>query len=110
MARQINMYGDLNKSYRSSSYSSYDDYEDPVDKALKESAYGNMSEYDNFDFIMEGNYEIGEKPSAQQYDKKDVPASRNSDIPKTVYDKQLENLKRSFKEDVEFINLISRNR
>ena len=60
--------------------------------------------FGDFESIFESNHEIPEKPTAKPYDQKDVPASRSSEIPLTAYNKNIDNLKRSFKENVEIIN------
>ena len=57
-------------------------------------------------FYDEGAHEIGETPSARPYDKSEISVPKSSEIDVTVYNKQLEQLKRTFKESVEIIESI----
>lgn len=57
-------------------------------------------------FYDEGAHEIGETPSARPYDKSEISVPKSSEIDVTVYNKQLEQLKRTFKESVDIIESI----
>lgn len=80
--------------------------EDDLDRKLREmkESSSEVDIFGDFESIFESNHEIPERPTAKPYDQKDVPASRSSEIPLTAYNKNIDNLKRSFKENVEIIN------
>lgn len=103
MARDIFMADDNENTYNRRRME-----EDDLDRKLREMRESTSSEevdiFGNFESIFESNHEIPEKPTAKPYDQKDVPASRSSEIPLTAYNKNIDNLKRSFKENVEIIN------
>ena len=124
MARQIVTFDDdydyeprrEEKSY-SESTRSYDEDESDIDKALrdsmrllKESKSRYEDEDDPFadlkDVYSEGANEIAERPSAKIKDQYEVPVPKSSDIPLDAYSKQLADLKRSFKENCELIEMI----
>ena len=70
---------------------------------------GDDSSEDTLDldkFYDEGAHEIGETPSAKPYDKSEISVPKSSEIDVTVYNKQLEQLRRTFKESVEIIESI----
>lgn len=100
MARDLFMADDdysYNRRYRE---------EDDLDRKLREmkESSSEVDIFGDFESIFESNHEIPEKPTAKPYDQKDVPASRSSEIPLTAYNKNIDSLKRSFKENVEIIN------
>ena len=57
-------------------------------------------------FYSEGAHEIGETPSARPYDKSEISVPKSSEIDVSVYNKQLEQLRRTFKESVDIIESI----
>ena len=102
MARDIFMADDNENTYNRRRME-----EDDLDRKLREMRESTSEEVDifgDFESIFESNHEIPEKPTAKPYDQRDVPASRSSEIPLTAYNKNIDNLKRSFKENVEIIN------
>lgn len=58
------------------------------------------------DYMSEGAHEIGETPSARPYDKCELSIPKSDEIDVSVYNKQLDQLKRTFKESVEIIESI----
>ena len=88
---------------------SYDDdnFDSSLDDLLSDdsNSYNESSELDDLlsDYMQEGSGEIPERPSAKPYDEKSIPTARSSEIDQSVYNKQIENLKRSFKESVDII-------
>lgn len=57
-------------------------------------------------FFIEGAHEIGETPSARPYDKSELSIPKSAEIDVSVYNKQIEQLKRTFKESVDIIESI----
>lgn len=124
MARQIVTFDDdyeyeepkKTKSYSESSRYDDDDESD-IDRALrdsmrllkesKNSSYDDDDPFgDDFDnAYSEGAHEIAERPTAKIKDQYEVPVPKSSDIPLDAYSKQLADLRRSFKENVELIDM-----
>ena len=104
------------ENMETSSYT--ESYDDDLDSSLDDflndnnsynesydESYNESSDLDDLlsDYMQEGSGEIPERPSARPYDEKSIPSARSSEIDQSVYNKQIENLKRSFKESVDII-------
>lgn len=103
--------GSTSRNSRSDEFDEMFDFERSVNNRSSYNSYNEAS--DDFDIFnerlspyTESNHEIPERPSAKPYDFMEMEVPNSSEIDSNAYNKALDQLKRSFKESVDIIEML----